>query len=132
MLAHLGRRTRVRASTVMTHMSNPAPQQTPDPNQAAGNPDQILFGGLLVTCVGFLSQLADKSPEWLSFLWCASLCFAVATPFLSASLLLEMRHPTQTSKSPWRLLFDLAGVLSTIASVALVFFNINVWAGGVF
>ncbi len=109
-----------------------APKHPPEKTEVAGNRDQILFGGLLATCVGFLAQLADKTPEKFSYLWWASLSFAVAMPFLSTSLLLDMRQETPESKPPWRLVFDLVGVLATVVSVAFVFFNVNMWAGWVF
>lgn len=110
----------------------PPEDQRPTGRGPTASQDQVLFGGLLAACVGFLAQFSDKTPERFSCLWLASVCFAVAMPALSTSLLLDMARSAAAPKPVWRLLFDFLGVLASVAAVALIFLSVNPWAGYTF
>jgi hypothetical protein len=93
--------------------------------------DQLLFGALAGLSVAFILQLVDKEPEIDRSLGMALYCFSVSLPMVVSSFLLEVagRHKP---KSTLRRMFDLAGILLSLAGFVFVFFHVHLIAGGIF
>ena len=100
--------------------------------QPTGKKDQILFGALAALCASVVLQIVDKQPKLDSFLGYALYCFAAGLPILVASFLLEEYRPPEVSKSGFRMLFDLLGILLALAGFILLFFFLNVGSGWIF
>ncbi len=93
--------------------------------------DQLLFASLAGVSVGAVLQLVDKQPKINNILGVALLCFAVAIPLLASSFLLEATR-SGLDKTTGRRIFDLSGVLISLAGVVLLFFHLQIVAGCAF
>jgi hypothetical protein len=89
-------------------------------------------GPYALSCVGVLTQLADKTATLGTFLGWGVLCFAVALPLLVGSLLVRLKSSGPRSGRGWQFFFDLVGVVAAVAGFAMLFFNMNPWAGSAF
>jgi hypothetical protein len=96
------------------------------------NLDRVLFGGLSAACVGVLTQLSDKTASLGTFLGWGVLCFALALPLLVGSLLIRLKALTPGRRPRWYFFFDFTGVAAAVGGFAMLFFNMNLVAGGVF
>jgi hypothetical protein len=76
-------------------------------------------------------QLIDKEPRLDTQLGAGLVCFSVALPLLVSSFLLEVVRPGGEKRAP-RMLFDLAGVLLSLAGFVLLLFHLHLVAGGAF
>ena len=91
--------------------------------------DQLLFASLAGVSVAAVLQLGDNQPTIEHVLGVSLLCFSVALPVLVSSFLLEVAGPGR-EKRTGRRLFDLSGVLISLAGLVLLFFHLHVAAGG--
>jgi hypothetical protein len=101
------------------------------PQRSRERTDQLLFGAMAGLSVAFVLEMIDKQPVLDNFLSAALLCIAVSLPIVVSSFLLEVVSPGK-GKSTLRRLFDLAGVLLSLAGFGLLFFHIHLLAGSVF
>jgi hypothetical protein len=101
------------------------------PQRSTERLDQLLFGAMAGLSVAFILQMIDKQPMLDNYLGAALFCVSAGLPIVASSFLLEVADPLK-KKGSLRRLFDLTGVLLSLAGFGLSVFHIQLIAGGIF